>query len=142
MTRWQQELEKVRAECRGVLKPKLVVAAARNPKSALHSKFEWNNGKAADAYRLIQAASLIRSVTFLPGDGDDPIRAYVSLSSDRLSKAGFRAMVDVLSDADLLKRLIADAREELAAFTQRYDRLRKVAKFRSVFAAADKVKAG
>lgn len=46
----------------GVLRPADVVDAARNPNSSMHSQFEWDDGEAAEAYRLQQARSLIRRV--------------------------------------------------------------------------------
>lgn len=138
-SRWKQELEKVRAAHRGRLHPKVVVNAARDPKSPLHSKFEWNNTKAAEAYRLEQAAELIRSVTFLPKGSDEPIRAYVSLSSDRLGKSGYRAMMDVLSDAQLTAVLVEDAKQELLLFQQRFDRLRKISTHKGLFREIKKV---
>lgn len=44
------------------LTPALVVKAARNPKSPLHSAFEWDDSKAGEMYRLEQARSLIANV--------------------------------------------------------------------------------
>jgi hypothetical protein len=69
------------------------------------------------------------------------MRTYVSLSTDRLSRSGYRATADVLSDAQLKAILIEDAKQELSAFQQRYDRLRKVSKFKRVFNAIDQVTA-
>lgn len=138
-SRWQAELEKVRTAHRGRLHPKHVVDAARDPKSPLHDKFEWDDRKASEAYRLQQATELIRQVTFLPSGAKEPIRAYVSLSSDRLSRGGFRATVDVLNDAQLKAVMIEDAKQELAAFQQRYDKLRKIAQFKGVFRAIDRI---
>ena len=139
MSRWQKELEKVRASHRGRLHPKHVVEAARDPHSPLHGKFEWDNTTAAEAYRLQQAAELIRVVTFMPSGAKEPIRAYVSLSSDRLSQQGYRAMVDVLSDAHLKAQLLADAQAELESFRMRFDRLRKVMQMKRLFREVDRV---
>lgn len=141
MNRWQKELEKVRLAHKGRLHPKFVVEAARDPKSALHDRFEWDDTKAAHAYRLQVASDLIREVTFLPKGSDEPVRAYVSLSSDRLSRSGYRAMVDVLSDKQLKAQLIEDARNELSAFNLRYERLRKVARMVGLFKEIDRVTA-
>lgn len=49
----------------GVLDPHEVVLRARDPKSRLHSYFEWNDRAAGDAHRLEQARELIRSVRFV-----------------------------------------------------------------------------
>ena len=38
-----------------------VVAAARDPLSPLHSKFQWDDSKAAHRYRLWQARQIIAS---------------------------------------------------------------------------------
>lgn len=46
----------------GVIYPVDVVNAARNPNSAMHSQFEWDDGEAAEAWRLQQARTLIRRV--------------------------------------------------------------------------------
>ena len=46
----------------GKLTPSAVVDDARNPSSPLHGQFEWDDSKAAEAYRVVQARTLIRSV--------------------------------------------------------------------------------
>ena len=40
----------------------VVVKAAKNKRSPLHSRFEWDDTKAGQEYRLIQARQLIRTV--------------------------------------------------------------------------------
>lgn len=63
MTTWsaiKQELEAIAVG--GVIHPADVVEAARDPGSAMHRQFEWNDGEAAEAYRLQQARALIRRV--------------------------------------------------------------------------------
>lgn len=42
--------------------PEQVIEAARNPNSALHDWFEWDDSAAASAYRLAQARWLIKSI--------------------------------------------------------------------------------
>lgn len=56
------EIELTALEKDGRLTPEDVVAAARNPKSALHPHFNWDNKEAAHFWRLEQARTLIRSV--------------------------------------------------------------------------------
>lgn len=46
----------------GVLTPRAVVKDAKNPKSPLHSEFEWDDSAAAERYRLAQARDLIARV--------------------------------------------------------------------------------
>lgn len=54
------ELEKLGTEA--LLTPETVVEAARNPRSPLHSQFEWDDGVAGEAYRIQQARALIKRV--------------------------------------------------------------------------------
>ena len=46
----------------GRISPRQLVDAAAKLTHPLHDRFEWDNGKAGDAYRLEQARRLIRSV--------------------------------------------------------------------------------
>ena len=56
----REELEKLGTET--LLTPETVVEAARNPRSPLHSQFEWDDGAAGESYRLQQARALIKRV--------------------------------------------------------------------------------
>jgi flagellar basal body rod protein FlgC len=100
------ELEKLTKKGRGVLTPRAVVEAARNPESALHDRFTWDDDKAADQWRLEQARQLIRSVTV------DIVRsrvtinavAYVPQADKKSAKAqGYRRTTDV-ADSEVLAR--------------------------------------
>lgn len=51
-------------ERNGKIDPHDVIDEARDPDSVLHSHFEWDDTKAAEAYRMDQARTLIRSVRF------------------------------------------------------------------------------
>ena len=61
-----------------------VLNDARSKKSPLHSYFEWDDSKAAEAHRLEQAAALIRrvKVEVIVAEDKPPIkvRAYISRS--------------------------------------------------------------
>lgn len=46
----------------GEVTPEAIVKEARKTHSELHNYFEWNNTKAADKYRLQQAAELIQRI--------------------------------------------------------------------------------
>lgn len=56
----REELEKLGTDT--LLTPQTVVEAARDPRSSLHSQFEWDDGVAGEAYRLQQARALIKRV--------------------------------------------------------------------------------
>jgi hypothetical protein len=134
------EFERIRKQHGGRLAPLDVVDAARPKRSVLHPYFEWREGVAAEKWRLAQAATLIRvTVEVMEVDGEKrQYRAYVSLSSDRLGKGGYRSMTAVMSNPVWRTQLLQDAMAELQAFRVRYKSLVELAE---VFAAMDNVKA-
>ena len=123
-----RELEVIRRANAGILRPPDVVEFAGDPETALHSCFTWDDTKAAEEYRLWQARQLIRvTVLLLPGD-DRPIRAYVSLRQDRsVVGGGYRAMVDMLSDKDGRRAVLAEAKADWEVFAEKHDHLRELA---------------
>lgn len=60
----------------GKLTPQIVVDAARDPEHALHSRFEWDDTVAGEAYRRQQAQELIRraKVVYREAESDEPPR--------------------------------------------------------------------
>lgn len=133
----QKELNEIEQQHGGILKPEHVVEFARNPETALHSRFQWDDDKAAEQYRLWQARMIIRvRVTVLPQSKNErPVRAYVSLSTDRSKEGGgYRPIATVLSDKDMREQLLADAVFEMKTFRRKYDTLKALA---PVFAAMD-----
>lgn len=55
------ELQAIASQTNELL-PEQVIEAARNPNSAMHDWFEWDDTAAASAYRLAQARWLIKSI--------------------------------------------------------------------------------
>jgi len=134
-----QELKRIAAEHGGVLQPEDVVEEARPRTSPLHSRFEWSDTKAAKAYRLWQARQLIRVVVEVDERVRDPYNVFVSLTDDRRGAGGYRVTTEVLSDAQMRKRMLADALAELRSFQEKYRRLTELAE---VFKAIRRVQRG
>jgi hypothetical protein len=120
-----------------------VVKEARNAQSPLHGFFEWDNTKAAKAYRLEQARHMIRSVVVVWDDpatstGSRVTRAFLSLrDEDDSGGKMYMGAVRAMSDARYRKQLLAEALAEAEAWRQRYKDLEELA---VVFKALDKVK--
>lgn len=116
------ELEDLREQAGGRLLPEAVVERARSQNSALHRYFEWNNDAAAHAYRLQQARQVIRAVVrMVPnGAGATPIRAYVSLPSDRATGNGYRAVADVLTDEAAAAEAMRELRRKVMSLRAKY----------------------
>lgn len=123
----RKALEDVRKDNEeGLLVAEQVVDAARDPRSSLHSYFEWDDGKAAEQHRLAQARALIRTIeVILPDDPDENlVPRYVSLVIDRKRPGGgYRETRKVLSNKQLLEELERTAKKELESWTQRYTML-------------------
>jgi len=133
-----EELRAISKKHRGFLRAKAVLNAARTKNSPLHPFFTWDDGEAAEAYRLGEAARLIRVVVaVIPGlKTSEPVRVFVSLKNDRGPTAGYRTMVSVLSDADLREQLVSEALRDAEMFMARYRRLQE---FAMVFVAMKSV---
>lgn len=135
--RIQNELESLRKKNRGVLLPLKVVEFARNPDTALHSRFDWSDRKAAQKYRLWQAREVIRVyVTVLEAD-TEPVKVYVSLYNDRKRDGGgYRSLRDVMKNPKYRQQLLEQAEFEMQIFKQKYKRLMQL---KPIFEAADRV---
>lgn len=142
MTKKEQiaaELQNIAAENDNILNPRDVVEFARNPETALHSQFEWNDSAAAEEYRLWQARQIIRvTVTMEAPENDPPRRVFVSMMGDRNADGGYRLLRDVLSDDDMRARLLMEAKAEMVTFRKKYAQLSELAK---VFSAMEEVHA-
>src|SRR5690554_5358089 len=76
------QLELLRQQRQGELTPKDVVDDARHDNSPLHAYFEWDDGEAAESYRLSQARGLIRAVVAVYVSEDKPAvrqKAYIHI---------------------------------------------------------------
>lgn len=129
-------LKRLANENDGLLLPEQVVEAARPPASPLHSRFEWNNGKAAEKYRIWQARQLLRVCVETIPQSKEPVEVFVSLSRDR-KEGGYRIQTEVLSDAEMRRALLSDALSELELFREKYARLRELS---LVFQAIRRIK--
>lgn len=125
----------------GMLHPEDVVAFARDPETALHAQFEWDDTEAAHQFRLEQARRVIR-VHVVVDDTDgaaQQVRAFVSLSSDRRSGGGYRTFAAVKSDEALYAEMLSDALGQLVGIQRKYQRIKELGRvFRAVDAVAEK----
>ena len=131
------ELEQIRKANNGLLLPEQVVEFAKDPSTALHNRFEWDDDEAAHRYRLIQAQEIIRVAVIVLPNTNKPVRAYVSLQRDRTSGRGYRATANVLSSKAMRAEMVQEALEDMVAFQSKYRMLKELSK---VFEAMDKAK--
>ena len=132
-----QELREIAAQNGGMVRPDDVVAFAKNPTTALHGCFTWDNNKAGEILRRQEARQILRvMVAVLPGEDPLKYRAYVSLKEDRYNGEGYRAVVDVMSDGRLREIMLIEAMAEMQVFMNKYENLKELA---GIFAAMTEV---
>lgn len=130
-----RELELIAKKYRGVLPAEAVVDWARtHTQSELHAQFTWDDGEAAEKWRLHQARNIILKVTIeLPKGGET--RAWVNLPSDRTSEAPvYRPIVRVMTDTDMRQELLESVKAELGRMREKHSHLTELA---SVWTAID-----
>ena len=121
------ELERLKSD--GIIRPMDVVSAARKKTSPLHDWFQWDDGEAAHQYRLIQARNLLRVYVKVDEVENEPVQAFVSLTTDRVKEGGgYRAMAEVMSDDALREQLLHDAFVQLGNMRKKYQHLQQLAK--------------
>lgn len=100
--------------------PEDVLRKAEDPESELHKCFEWNDSKAAEKYRLVQAREILRSIVYVEVSREDaPLRVFHTTEVKHVYQPTTRFLVNHDEYQNLLKR----AQSELAAFKQKYKTL-------------------
>lgn len=94
----------------GRIAPEAVVRAARNPGHPLHGEFEWNDGRAAERYRLDQARTLIASV-----------RIVITRSNKKLACVGYLRDLDAAPKAGYIATLRLRSNHEASQDTLAYE---------------------
>lgn len=139
MTKVQKELKQIAKQAGGILRPEAVVERASDPESALHEHFTWDDTKAAQEYRLWQARQIIRVSVVVLDEENEPVRTYVSLTTDRKNVGGgYRPIEVVLSDEEMREQMLADAFADLKMLREKYKRLKELSEVFAAAAAAQK----
>lgn len=128
MATLRQELQEIYDQ-NNSLTPALVVEVASNPSHPLHDRFEWDDEKAGDKYRLHQARQLIRSVKIRVIDEEDPgknyeVRAYQAVRQPT-GEMAYKSTVEVTEDPFLSRLVLANMEREWRALRERHEHLRE-----------------
>lgn len=123
------------------LVPKEVVNYARqNVNSELHKGFEWDDDKAAEEYRLIQARQIIyniRVTQLKPEDTDTENKVYnvvISPYTHLPGEEGYKSTVEVYQNENDYRKLKEKAYRELLYFQEKY---KNIVEFKKVFEAIE-----
>jgi hypothetical protein len=100
-----------------------VVQLARRPRSPLHRHFEWDDGVAAEAYREVQARTLLRSIAVVRSDlKAGRTRAYqnVTVLTDSGARKVYLAERIVWATPELADQVVVRAERELLGWRAKY----------------------
>lgn len=117
----------------GNLSPRLVIEAARPAGSALHRYFDWDNKKAAEKWRIVQARDLIASVVTVEVKNRKvlPVRSFISVGKS------YEPVFAVLSDERLRQMALQDLQNSIA---QLEEKIRTFRDLRDVLQALRRVR--
>ena len=113
----------------GGVTPKLLVNESRDKRALLHDCFEWNDGIAAEEYRLEQARHILRVIVVLPEEDDNDekppikIRAFVPVKEN--NETHFVTIGRAMGDEDLRQQVLKQALDDLIAWKQKYKNLQE-----------------
>lgn len=114
-----EELERIR-ETRGELAPSAIVEESRPKDAPLHGAFTWDNKKAADEYRLIEARQLVRIVTVLKDDEEEQQPYYVHVArepavNDTEREGRYEPIHIVVQSPDLFERALSELESRVSS---------------------------
>lgn len=126
----------------GSVTPQAVVDDARPEDSLLHPVFEWDDEKAAEAYRIHQAGNFIRCIVVVPEKNDtvkEPIKLFINTNptDDGQKRIGsFINLRSAMENPASRSVILSNAKHEMLLFKKKYSQLKELSK---VFEAIDSV---
>jgi hypothetical protein len=131
----RQRLAEIEAANGGRLTPSDVVRDARDPKSPLHSQFEWDKTKAAQQYWLDQARKLITSVYVKVNTEHSRVSVpfYIRDPAARSSEQGYVSVNRLRTQPEMAREAI------LAEFARVADILRRARELATVLGSPAEV---
>jgi hypothetical protein len=113
-----EELQKLEDK-EGRITAKAVVDAARAPRHPLHDLFTWDDKKAGEQYRLMEARTLIRAVKVERINLDFRAPFYVRDVTVPAAQQGYRRLSEISQDVEDSKATLAMEAERAIALLRR-----------------------
>lgn len=129
----------------GEVTRELVLQEAQHKSSPLHQHFLWDDTRAAEQYRLEQAALMIRSIKIIVRvTGGEEVKTRLLVNVSQNGHRVYRSVSAVVADPDLCAQVIAEARAGLLSWQTKYESYRKMFRqfreqFMDVFAAIERL---
>lgn len=108
------------------LKTVHVVDAARPEDSPIHHGFEWDDSRAAEGFRQVQAREMLRNIRVLVGTEEvEPHRVFLNVIQEGEGQ-GYATTAKILSDEDLHEQVIQTAKAQLEGWAKRYKEIKEL----------------
>lgn len=108
----------------GNIKPRMVVDVARDPTSALHPVFDWDNESASEKWRRHHARQLIGSLVTISVNVEHAhpleVRGFFSVQETPNSARAYLPTAKIMTNRDLKAMLLGDAAKELDSFLVKF----------------------
>lgn len=122
------------AKKHGSITAEIVLAEAKKKSSPLHDHFQWDDTAAANQYRLIQAAALIRRIKVeytVSENNTVRVRAFHNVTDapdqgEEQEKGFFVPLETALSVESYRDQLLAQCKRDMQAFKAKYSALAEV----------------
>ncbi|OFW99286.1 MAG: hypothetical protein A3E78_11915 [Alphaproteobacteria bacterium RIFCSPHIGHO2_12_FULL_63_12] len=121
-----ESLDQIRTSNGGAIAAEDIVEAARDPSSALHAQFSWDDALAAEEFRRVQARTLLRSILVVE-EGQPPRPYFITIEEHREERSNrfsyVRLVEDVLPSQTLVHEVLERALRELESWRAKYAQL-------------------
>lgn len=118
------------------LSPRTLLDASRQPSDPLHGEFEWDDTKAAENYRLHQAAGIIRNIVIVTAEENGDVkqdRGFVSIPG---GTSNYVTLDSAFHNDEWKAHLLEQARLDMITFLGKYRRLQELAGVNAAMQAA------
>lgn len=105
----------------GKLTAEVILDAATDPESPLHTHFEWDQAVAAHEYRLVQARELVRRAETVIMER--PVRKFVFIKS----ASSYQPIAEAMKTKDWREEVLAEFRRDADRFEQKWANHKHVA---------------
>lgn len=114
----------------GVCPPGALVDEARPDDSPLHPMFEWDDEHAAESWRRQQARLVINNIRVVIEESESQPPAFHHVKvvdSEGQVREGYADTFTVVSNNDMHRQVLAEAKAQLRGFRRRYESLSELA---------------
>lgn len=101
--------------------------AKKNKKSELNKCFEWDDTIAGEKYRLVQANSILNSISIVIRDSEpeETTKAFINIKTKEETKV-FKNIVSVLENDEEYLQLKQKAERDFISYKEKYNKVLKL----------------